>query len=139
MRKRDPKISRIAELPLFADLPQRALAAIAARADEFERPAGVTIAREGARGWEAFIVLEGNVAVWRDRSVVAVLGPGAIVGEMSLLEGARRNASVVALTATRLLALTPRDLAGIMEASPQLAARIRTRSAQRGADLPVPA
>lgn len=139
MRKRDPKISRIAELASFADLPERELAAIAARADEFERPAGVTIAREGARGWEAFIVLEGHVAVWRGGSEVAVLGPGAIVGEMSLLDDTRRNASVVTLTATRLLALAPRDLDGLMEASPQLADRIRTRSAQREAGLPVPA
>lgn len=139
MRNRDPKISRIAELPSFADLPRRVLAAIAARADEFERPAGVTIAREGTRGWEAFVVLEGNVAVWRGGHEVAVLGPGAVVGEMSLLGDTPRNASVVTLTAARLLALAPRDLDRVMEASPKLAARIRSRSGLREPGLPVPA
>lgn len=136
MRTRDPKLRRLAGVPIFRGLSDRALALVAACADEFERPAGVDLIREGTPAWETFVVLDGAVAVCRGGSQVAVVGPGGVIGEMAVVAGTRRNAGVVTLTTTRLVAFAAHDLHRAMDASPEVADRIRACVRQRSAPIP---
>ena len=87
----------------------------------FRLAAGDVLFREGDAPTTAFIVEEGRLevrATQRGREVVlAVLGPGAIIGEMAVIDEAPRTATAVALTDCRLLALDRTQIAERIEAS----------------------
>ena len=84
----------IAACPLFAGLDADGMAAVAQATVEVEFPADRTIARQGEIGTGLFIVAEGAVRVVRDGEIVIRLGPGEFFGELSVLDGGPRNASV---------------------------------------------
>jgi CRP-like cAMP-binding protein len=104
------KSPRRTEQRLFGlDLPQRERKALERLADEVTLPEGTVLMREGRFGREVFVLLEGEVEVRRDDEVIAVLGPGEVVGELAVLDPTQtRNATVVASTELRTLVLDPR-------------------------------
>jgi hypothetical protein len=69
---------------------------------------GETLIEKGAPGEELFLLFDGVLAVERDGETIADVGPGAILGEMALLEGGRRTATLRAVTACRV-AVVPSD------------------------------
>jgi CRP-like cAMP-binding protein len=70
--------------------------------------AGEALIEQGQEGQELFLILDGVVDVEVDGEEVAELGPGALIGEMALLEGGKRTASVYATTRVRAV-VVPRD------------------------------
>jgi CRP-like cAMP-binding protein len=114
----------LAACPLFRDLEADGLAAVAAVAAEVDFPAGRTIARQGEIGSGMFIVSAGRVRVVRDGSTLARLGPGEFFGELSVLDGAPRNASVVADEPTTCLALATWDVERVLREQPGVALAI---------------
>jgi hypothetical protein len=70
--------------------------------------AGETLITQGEEGQDMFLILDGIVDVEVDGEEVAELGPGALIGEMALLEGGKRTASVYATTPMRAV-VVPRD------------------------------
>jgi len=90
---------------LFRSLDETSLATVAEAAVEVEFPAERVIAREGEIGTGLFIVADGAVRVVRNGQVIARMGPGEFFGELSVLDGAPRNASVIADVPTTCLAL----------------------------------
>ena len=66
--------------------------------------AGTLIVDQGQTGREAFVILDGSVIVKRNGKKVATLGPGAVVGELSLLDHGPRTATVTCETDCTLLA-----------------------------------
>jgi CRP-like cAMP-binding protein len=128
----------IAGCPLFAGLEPPALAALAAAAVEVEFAAGRAIAREGEIGTGLFVIEEGSVRVVRDGVDVVRLGQGDFFGELSVLDGGPRIATVVADTGpTRCLAIATWDLERVLHDQPGaalsvlrvVAARLRAASA----------
>ena len=107
-RREDPKIDwnarradlarAISTVPVFATLPAEAHAALAASADERLFADGEEIVREGDDGGSMFIVRRGRVAITigPERREVAVTEAGGYFGEMSLLTGDPRTATVIA-------------------------------------------
>lgn len=71
-----------------------------------EVDAGAAIVREGDEGDAAFVLLEGEVLAHRGRLNLRRMGPGAIFGELALVGGGRRAATVTAETAARLARLS---------------------------------
>ncbi|MBM6402135.1 cyclic nucleotide-binding domain-containing protein [Phycicoccus sonneratiae] len=69
---------------------------------------GDTLTRQGEPGDELFLVLDGMLAVEVDGEEVGQVGPGAVLGERSLLEGGRRTATLRAVTRVSV-AVAPRD------------------------------
>jgi CRP-like cAMP-binding protein len=109
----------IAGCPLFAGLEPPALAALAAAGVEVEFAAGRTIAREREIGTGLFVVEQGTVRVVQDGVDVARLGPGDFFGELSVLDGGPRNATVVAEVApVRCLAVATWDLERVLHDEP---------------------
>ena len=90
------EISRLAAIPLFADLSEGDLAAVASIATEFEVPPGEPVATEGDFGHALFAVESGTANVAIGGTTVRTLGPGDIVGEVAVLSSGRRTATVVA-------------------------------------------
>ncbi|MBW3657160.1 MAG: cyclic nucleotide-binding domain-containing protein [Actinobacteria bacterium] len=129
----DPKIDGIARLELVDGLSRRQLRRLGMLADEIERPAGTELARQGAHGREALVVLDGMISIERDGHEIAVVGAGTVLGEIALLDRARRNATVTTLTPVRLLVLSVRDFQALLYEFPAMAARIEEDAAARRA------
>jgi CRP-like cAMP-binding protein len=117
----DGRTELIAACPLFAGLDEEGLAAVAEAAIEVEFPAGRVIARQGEIGTGFFVVADGVVRVVRDGVTLAHLGRGEFFGELSVIDGAPRNAQVVADEPTRCLALASWDFEQVMRNRPGVA------------------
>jgi hypothetical protein len=107
-QKTDPTARRLWALraaPLFDAIDGDALATLADRTDEVAFAADETVVREGEVGDVLFVVMAGSVVVERDGRKVAELGPGAAFGELALLDGEPRHATVRTRTKARMLRL----------------------------------
>ena len=101
----------IGQLPLLARLPKEDRQALAARARTRAFPAGAVIMREGEPGDSLYVILEGRVNIVAAGStghevMVAIMGPGDCLGEMSIVDGLPRSASAVAAISTRTFMVT---------------------------------
>jgi CRP/FNR family transcriptional regulator, cyclic AMP receptor protein len=105
---------RLRALSLFRGLRSKELAHIAQLVEKSKLPAGWRLTKQGQAGFDAFILLEGTAGVEIDGIQVATLGPGDTVGEMALLDGAPRSATVVAQTDVEVLFLTPATMEALV-------------------------
>lgn len=90
---------------LFRKLPVSALAPVAAVAEGAQVPAGETIFWAGDQGDAMYLIRMGSVVVQKDGNELARLGTGAHFGEIALLDGEPRSATVKALEHTELLVI----------------------------------
>ncbi|HYO43281.1 MAG TPA: cyclic nucleotide-binding domain-containing protein [Candidatus Limnocylindrales bacterium] len=90
-------------VPLFRGMTDRALEAVAALADEVEFPGGTAVTTEGEDGDAFYMLLAGVVRVSRAGTLVGELASGAFIGEISLIDGRPRTATVVAVGPVRTL------------------------------------
>ena len=110
---------------LFASVEPATLEAIAARAFFRRFAPGQVICTEGEPSDHLYVVRDGRVRVLRhsghgDQVTLTVLGPGDTLGELSLIDGRPRSASVEALTAVRLVLLPAADVLAVLRADPDL-------------------
>ena len=124
MASRDNYLDHLASIPLFSALPKKDLQKIAKASDEVTVEPGRTVVEEDATGHEAYVIVEGDAEVLRNGSVIAQLGPGDHFGELALLDGGPRTATVVARTQMRLLVLGQREFAGTLDEVPGLAHKL---------------
>jgi CRP-like cAMP-binding protein len=98
---------------------------LAARARFIDFPKGATPIEEDGPGHSMFVIVSGTVSVTiaGEERPVATLGPGDIFGEMSLLTGARRSATVTALEPVKTVEVNKQALAHVLEQSPTLVGR----------------
>ena len=105
----DAVVTTLRTVSLFADLPREVLARLVSEFDELDVAAGQTVFSQGDPGDALYVIVSGAVEVRGERDGrserVAVLGPGDCLGEMALVTGDPRSATVVTLSATRLLRL----------------------------------
>jgi len=118
---RRPSVEHVRNVPLFRGCSQKDLEKVVRAGDEISRPAGTTLVREGEPGHDAFIVLDGSVSVHRAGAKVTTLGPGSIVGELSMLDRGPRTATVVCETDCDLFVLGVRQFSGVLEEVPSIA------------------
>ena len=119
MRNRhDPKIDRFANVSILAGCGPRELTRVAAVADEVNARRGMHLMDQDRKGDHCYVVLDGTVEVRIDGHPVAEVGPGEIVGELSLIDREPRSASVVAKTDVRLAAISASDFDALIESVP---------------------
>jgi CRP-like cAMP-binding protein len=121
-------------IPLFADLDDPALAAIAGVATGFEAAAGHVLVERGQEGAGMFVLEEGTVAVQLPGGRTLERGPGEFFGELALLGGGPRTARVHALSAVRCLAIGRADFADLLEREPRIAVAMLPVLARRLVD-----
>ncbi len=80
---------------------------------------------------KAYILLEGTVDIRRNNETIASLDPGDVIGELAILNGKLRSATVVATSPVRALHLTDKDVAELLEHDPDFAAKLQARAADR--------
>jgi len=111
-------------LPLFEALDKRELEHVSRWMDDVDVKTGRHLVDQGAFAYEFFVILEGEAEVLRNGEHLADLGPGDFFGEMALVAGDRRNASVVARTPMRLGVMLGRDFMEMEDELPHVAERI---------------
>lgn len=116
----DDKIDRLEEVGLLAECSRRQLRAIARISEVIEVPEDTVLARNGAPGEEFFLILDGSARVEVSPRKRSRLKPGEYFGEMSLLDGGPRSASVIAETPLRLLVIKRRDFNTLLREAPEL-------------------
>jgi CRP/FNR family cyclic AMP-dependent transcriptional regulator len=121
---RDGKSELLAGVRLFEDVGAEGIAQIAAVAVQVEFPAGHVIARQGEVGTGFFVIVDGAVRVVRGGETVVTLGPGDFFGELSVIDGRPRIASVIAEGPTTCLALPSWDFEAVLRAEPSVSIAI---------------
>jgi CRP/FNR family cyclic AMP-dependent transcriptional regulator len=129
--RKDAKIEAMRGVPLFAGCSKRELAAIAAIADELDVPEGKQLIREGDRGSEFFVLLDGTVEVRKGGRKLRTMGPGESFGEIALIAKTPRTATVVAKTPLRVLVITDRAFKSLLEQMPQIQLKVLKELAER--------
>jgi len=125
------KVRHIRRIPSFSGCMRRELLAIARIADIREEPPGKVLTRRGAPGKEFFLILEGTARVELSARKRVLLGPGECFGEMSLLDGKPRSATVAAETPLRLLVISRRAFWPLLLTAPQLTRKILVTLSER--------
>ena len=122
--RKDAKAEMIRAVPLFSGCGKSDLRAIAAIADELSWPEGRVLAKQGDKGREFFVIVDGSADVTVDGTKVAQLGAGDFFGEMALLTAERRSATVTATTPLRGLVIVDRAFARLLKEDPGVQAKI---------------
>jgi MFS family permease len=127
---------RLAKLALFTGIPEGRLAIALARAKPLEVRAGETVVRQGEPADRFYVILDGEFHVSQSEAGTAphhlrTLGRDDVFGEIGLLTGAPRTATVTATTGGRLLALDGGDFLELVSSAPDLRPRLLALS--RGA------
>jgi CRP-like cAMP-binding protein len=124
MTSKSSKLDHLARVPLFDGCSRKELTSIARAGDEITMTAGTLIIDQGQLGREAFVVLDGQVTVRRGGRKITSLGPGAMVGELSLLDHGPRTATVVCDTDCTLFVIDQRHFRLVLEQHPSIAMKL---------------
>lgn len=125
------EVSRLEAIPLFADLGEGDLAAIAEQSCECGAPAGQRLATEGDFGFALYAIESGTAEVHADGTVLRTLGPGDVFGEIAVLAAGRRTASVTATSPVEMIALLNREVWALELQCPNVTARLRALIGER--------
>jgi CRP/FNR family transcriptional regulator, cyclic AMP receptor protein len=125
----DPTVALLTRVPLFSELSSEDLERISRVAVPRSYPKGVRVFHEGDRSDACYIVRNGDLRVTREHPdgraiALATLGPGDIFGELAMLDGEARSASVEALSDCELLALPASDVRQLLRGSSEITAKL---------------
>ena len=135
---KDGKVEMIRRIPLFAKLSKKGLEDVAHIADELDLPSGKVMAKEGDRGREFFVLLEGEADVTKGDRSINTMREGDFFGEIALVTKMPRTATVTATTDVRVLVITERDFSALLKRSPEIGHGVAEALAERIApELPV--
>lgn len=125
------KVDLIARVPLFAGLSKSELAKVASIADEIDLPEDKVLMREGERGREFYVLLEGEAEVTRDGQTLATRRSGEFFGEIALVSSLPRIATVTTRTPVRALVIRDVEFRGLLQRTPAIALKVLTAVAER--------
>jgi CRP/FNR family cyclic AMP-dependent transcriptional regulator len=131
MRRDRSATEQLKNVALFSACTRKELELIAGATTELRFPAGATLAQQGANGHEFMVIVDGTARVEVGDQSVATLGPGDFFGEIALLDGGPRTATVVATTDLVAEVIGQREFAGLVEDSPHLAKKLLIGLARR--------
>jgi CRP/FNR family transcriptional regulator, cyclic AMP receptor protein len=129
--RKDAKVELIRQVPLFSQLSKAELAEVARLADEVDFKEGKRFMREGQRGSEFFVLLDGSAEVRRGGRKVNELSARDFFGEIALVTRSPRTATVTATSSGRALVVTDRAFKRLLERSPQIQVKVLQALAER--------
>ena len=122
--KKTAKTKLLASLSLFSSCSAKELAAIARITYEVSAEDGRVMCAEGEAGSEFFVIVDGTVEVTIGGRPIVALGPGRFFGEMALLDGGPRIATVKATSPMSLLVLNRSEFESLVVTSPSVTRRM---------------
>ena len=129
--RKDAKAELIRRVPLFSRCSKDELREVASVADEVDLREGRELTREGARGREFFVLVEGTADVRKNGRKINTLQSGDFFGEIALVSKAPRTATVVATSPIRALVITDRAFRQLLDHSPQIQVKVLEALAER--------
>lgn len=130
-RERERRIDRLAHVALLSSCTHRQLARIDELGTTLDVQPGRTLTREGTPGRECFLVIGGAASARRGDQPVGVVPTGTVAGEMALLDGISRNATVVAATPMHLVVLSTAEFHELLALAPCVADLVLETAAER--------
>lgn len=121
----------LAGVPLFADLSRADLTRIAAVAKRMHYREGAVVVEEDTPGGRFFVIQSGHADVVSKGRTQAKLGPGAYFGELSVLDGEPRSASVVACEPLEVWSIADFNFRPLLKDRPALAVKLLTALSAR--------
>jgi CRP/FNR family cyclic AMP-dependent transcriptional regulator len=126
---REANVGLLQRVPLFSELSRGDLEQISRVAVARNYPRGVRVFHEGDRSDACYIVRAGDLRVTREHPdgraiALATLGPGDIFGELAMLDGEARSASVETLSECELLALPAGDVRRMLQSSSEITVKL---------------
>ena len=128
---RDEKIDLLRTVPLFAGLDDRDMERVSTLADIIDLPADRLLMTQGQHGWEMFILVSGSARIERDGQSLGERGAGEVLGEIALLDGGPRTATVTLSEPSRLLVVARREFQALMDEFPDIRLRVLEAVAHR--------
>ena len=129
-RKSD-RLDKLARVPLFEGFSKRELRKIEQQATEVRAKPERTLTKQGDRGREFLLILEGAARVERDGKTIARLKSGDVFGEMSLIDNEPRSASVIADGPMVLLVISRTVFSALLDSLPSLRRKIMVSLSHR--------
>jgi CRP/FNR family transcriptional regulator, cyclic AMP receptor protein len=130
-RRTGAKVDAIARVPLFAGLSKSEIGQVASLADEVDLPADKLLIREGERGREFFVLLEGEAEVTRKGRKLATRRSGEFFGEIALVSSLPRIATVKTRTPSRALVIRDVEFRALLRRTPAIAVKVLEAVADR--------
>jgi CRP-like cAMP-binding protein len=136
---RDDLLDLLARVPLFEDLSKKELNAVLRSAEEVSHAQGKEVVKEGGGGAGFHLILDGQATVLQNGRVRRRMGPGEFFGEIALLDGGLRSATVRADTPVRTLSITAWNFKPLLVEHPAMAQKLlvelcrRLRAAEKAA------
>jgi CRP-like cAMP-binding protein len=112
-------------VPLFADLDERSLQAVAVLAREESHKAGEVLMLEGEQGDEFFVIVDGTIRIERGGRQIRSMTAGGFLGEIALVEKRPRSATATCVTDVSLLAMHQHEFDRLLDSMPAVHRRVR--------------
>lgn len=141
-KSKEPKLSRaerreladaLSEYEMFANCDMADIEALVKHGQAFSFPAGWAIVTENTPADACYVVTKGTATVYRDRDAIAELAPGAVIGEMAVLTGKLRRATVTTNTRMYGLVVSNDALLDLLSSRHSLLSALRSVFASRAA------
>jgi CRP/FNR family transcriptional regulator, cyclic AMP receptor protein len=124
-RRVTDKLAILRAVPLFADLDDRSLQAVAVLAREQHHKAGDVLMLEGEPGDEFCVIVDGTIGIERGGRAIRSMTPGGFLGEIALFERRPRTATATAESDVTLLVLRQHEFDRLLETMPAVHRRVR--------------
>jgi CRP/FNR family transcriptional regulator, cyclic AMP receptor protein len=129
--RKNAKVELIKRVPLFSHCSKKELGLVAKIADEIDLPEGKTLMREGQRGREFFVLVEGTADVRRRNRKVNTLRGGDFFGEIALVSQRPRTATVTTASPVRALVVTEQSFRSLLADAPDVQRKVLQALADR--------
>lgn len=124
MAQKRSTVAHLHSIPLFAECSIPELRLIVDNSTERELRAGTTLMEQGQTGREAYVLLKGTATIKRNGKKIATAKPGAVIGELSLLDRGPRTATVIADTDVTLLVVSEKALRAAIDNIPAISHKL---------------
>ncbi len=131
MADRQAHLDALGRVPLFQDFSRKELETVLICAQETQFDQGAEIVREGASGTGFHLILAGNASVTQGGRPVRQLSPGDSFGDIALIDGGKRTATVRADTPIQTLSLVEWEFKPLLIEHPQLAYKLLVEFCRR--------
>lgn len=121
----DEKVRVLRTCPLFADLDDGSLQAVAELAREVAASAGDVLMREGQPGDTFLVIVDGTVRIEREGWPIRSMTQGGFLGEIALFDASPRTATATCVTDVRLLEIQRGEFDRLLDALPAVYRRVR--------------
>jgi CRP-like cAMP-binding protein len=132
-------LDTLAQQPVFARCDKKELEAVSRLGSELSVESGYVLTREGRRGYEFFVITEGTASCTIEGTEVGTLTTGDFFGEIALLDGGTRSATVVATTPMKVIVIDSREFGGMLNDAPSTGRQIMGKLAARLRNAQTPA